>query len=630
VPSFIRADRKIAPAPRTARIREFLLKSSGSNLLHRDDNPLTRRAINIKIANSTIFPRVPTAVLLAAVAPISLLAVLTLAIVPGGVAQTNAIAAQAEANSSKHVQLEGELEILNKDFSDHAEVSYSLKVANNLHIPMRFASEPPTHFLTGDHVQAEGDLSNNTLVLYSGSNLKRGGNGGTSTPTSTPSGSPLPYTFGAQSTLVILVNFQDDAVQPYTVNDMQTMFSGKVNDFFMENSYSQTSIAATVVGWYTIPDSVTTCNLSQMATDAQNAAVAAGLQLSSYTRYVYAFPQNNACGFAGSSYVGGNPSQSWINGNTLDIHVLDHELGHGLGLWHAHSLDCGTSATICSNGTVVEYGDLLDTMGTPQTASPDYNAFQKERLGWLNFGVSPTITTVTSSGTYMIAPYEQGSGPNALKILKSTDSTTGAKTWYYIEARQATGFDAFLSNPIYYTQNETSGVLFHIGTDNDANSSQLLDMTPATATTSGWWDPSLVTGQNFTDSAANVTFTPTSVSSAGTAVQITINGASSSSGPLAVSVSTNQSTYLSGQTVAVTVTVLAGTLPDAGASVTVSMTPPGGNATTLTGTTGSNGIAVLNYKLSRRAALGSYSVLATTPVTGTPSTTGANTTFSVQ
>jgi hypothetical protein len=386
-----------------------------------------------------------------------------------------------------------------------------------------------------------------------------------------------------------------------------------------------------VVGWYTIPDSVTTCNLSQIATDAQKAAVAAGWQLSSYTRYVYAFPQNNACGFAGSSYVGGNPSQSWINGNNLDIHVLDHELGHAFGLWHAHSLDCGTSATICSNGTVVEYGDLLDTMGTPQTASADYNAFQKERLGWLNSGSSPTITTVTSSGIYTIAPYEQGSGPNALKILKSTDSTTGAKTWYYIEARQAVGFDAFLSNPAYYSQNETAGVLFHIGADDDANSSQLIDMTPATSTTSGWWDPSLVEGQSFTDSTAGVTFTPTSVSSTGATVQITINGSPTSpSGPLTLSVSTNQSTYLLGQQVATTVTVFNGTLPDAGASVTVSVTPPSGSATTLTGKTGSNGVAVLNYKLSRRAALGTYSLLANTAVTGASSTQGTSTTFTVQ
>jgi hypothetical protein len=556
---------------------------------------------------------------------LGLLAVLIPAAVPSGFAQTSP-ATQTVAGPGKHVQLEGQLEILNKDFKDRAEVSYTLKTTDGKRIAMRFAKEPPTHLLTGDHVQAEGDLSNNTLVLYSGSNVKSGGNGG-STSTS-PSSGPLPYTLGAQYTLVILVNFQDDAVQPYTVTDAQTMFSGQVNDFFIENSYGQTSIAPTVVGWYTIPDSVATCNLTQIATDAQNAAAAAGANLASYTRYVYMFPQNNACGFAGSSYVGGNPSQSWINGNSLTIDVIDHELGHGFGLWHSHSLDCGTSATICSSGTMVEYGDRLDVMGTSQTASPDYNAFQKERLGWLNSGVSPSITTVTSGGTYTITPYELGSGPNALKILKSTDSTTGAKTWYYIEARQAVGFDAFLSNSVYYTQNETTGVLFHIGTDGNGNSSQLIDMTPSTPTSTGWFDPSLVVGQSFQDSSAGVTFTPTAVSSTGATVQVTLNG--SAPAPSAISVTTNQSSYLPGQTVAMTVALLSGTSPDAGAGVSVTVTSPSGKLTTLSGTTGSNGAALLNYRLSKRAAAGSYGVLAITTATGASSIAGASTSFTVQ
>src|SRR5450756_3145652 len=106
--------------------------------------------------------------------------------------------------------------------------------------------------------------------------------------------------------------------------------------------------------------------------------------------------------------------------------------------WATHLDYCGTTATICSSGTVVEYGDDLDTMGVPQTASAHYNTFQKERLGWLNYGASPSIQTVQTSGTYTINPYELGgSRPKALKILKFTDPTTCSKTWYSIEARQA-------------------------------------------------------------------------------------------------------------------------------------------------------------------------------------------------
>src|SRR5262245_64534909 len=114
-------------------------------------------------------------------------------------------------------------------------------------------------------------------------------------------------------------------------------------------------------------------------------------------------------------------------------------MGHGLGLYHSHSLDCGPT-TLGTNRTSIEYGDVVDTMGGPIAVTPaaHYNAFQKEQLGWLNAGVSPPITIVGSSGTYALGTYESfGSGAKALKILKSIDPSTGQKTWYYLESRQA-------------------------------------------------------------------------------------------------------------------------------------------------------------------------------------------------
>jgi len=658
-------------------------------------------------------------------------------------ADNPAVAAQLQSGKGKPAQLDGTLEIVHQDYPDgHGKFVFTLKQADGSRVPMQFAKHPPTHLLTGAQITANGQLLNGNLLLYSGGNVKQTGGG--STGGTTTSSIPVPNTFGTQSVLVILVNFQDDVVQPYTAADMQNLFFGTSNSFFVENSYQQTSLTGSIVGWYTIPDSITTCNAPQIATDAKAAATAAGVNLSNYTRYVYLFPYDSNCGFAGASDVGGEPSESWING-TEDIRVINHELGHAFGLWHSHFLDCGMTATICSSGNVVEYGDLADTMGYIQNPSPHYNAFQKERLGWLNYGASPSIQTVTASGTYTINPYELGgSGPNALKILKSTDPTTGAKTWYYLEARQAIGFDAFLTDgtcPQCYTQNQTTGVLFHLGTDGDGNSSELIDMTPATSTEGYYWDMALVPGQSFQDSSAGVTFTPTAVNTSGATVQITINGTSAcapanptlsispsqsqsvtsgtavnftvtvtdkdssscapatfnlgstvpsgwaalwsagglslspgksvsatltvtsptgtadgsynvgvtainasqgsysgsasaayviNSAPLNVSLTTGQSSYLPGQTVGVLVTMLYGTVPDAGASVTVTVTSPSGRATKLNGTTGSNGVAALSYKLGRNAPAGTYQVQYGTTVAGAASVMGASTSFTVQ
>lgn len=88
-------------------------------------------------------------------------------------------------------------------------------------------------------------------------------------------------------------------------------------------------------------------------------------------------------------------------------------MGHNFGLYHSQSLDCGT-VTLGTSCASQEYGDTLDIMGY---AVYHFNAFQKERLGWLDYGSSPPLTTVSAAGTYTIAPYEtEGSASKALRI----------------------------------------------------------------------------------------------------------------------------------------------------------------------------------------------------------------------
>ena len=485
-------------------------------------------------------------------------------------------------------EVEGELEILHEDRDVGSRYLYFLKTGNR-RFSLNFAKEPPTDLTSGAKVRMRGIRTNDVLALQSGGDSVQ------------VLSSALPNTLGEQRTLVILLNFRNDTSQPYTADFANNVFFGTTSSFFLENSYQQTYLSGVVNGWYTIdmdsPVNASTCDYSLISSLADQAASNAGVVLSNYSHKVYAFPQTG-CGWWGLSSVGGTPSRSWITGS-LELGVTAHELGHGLGFWHSHSLDCGASAVIGSSCATNEYGDIVDMMGASHSAH--YNAFQKERLGWLNAGVSPPITTVTSSGTYTLRTYESlGSGPKALKILKSIDPSTGQKTYYYLESRQAIGFDGFLvTDP---SQNVLNGVLVHTGTEGNGNSSYLLDMTPATPVYYWWYDAALAGGQSFVDSDAGLTMTTDWVSGTGASVTVSFG----SSGAANLTISTDQPSYTRNQTVSIKATLHSGGAPVANANVTFSVKKSNGAVVTATATTGSNGIAVYKLRLSRKDPVGIY------------------------
>ena len=238
--------------------------------------------------------------------------------------------------------------------------------------------------------------------------------------------------------------------------------------------------------------------------------------IADYARLMYIFPSAN-CSWWGLGTVGGSPSQAWIHTKWgLSNNVVAHELGHNLGLFHAHSLDCGANAIASSGCTVSDYGDVFDLMGN--NVGGHYSAYQKERLGWLDDGVSPPITTVPAAvgtATFDIAPLEDARNglPRALKIPR-TAACGVATEWLYVEARRAKGFDGFLAN----NGNVLSGVLVHKVIDGNPDGGYLLDMTPST---SAWSDAALVVGKTFTDPASGVKIAPTSVGSGGARVNVT-------------------------------------------------------------------------------------------------------------
>ncbi|EEG07756.1 NEW3 domain-containing protein [Pseudogulbenkiania ferrooxidans] len=522
------------------------------------------------------------------------------------------------SSSAQSVQLQGTLEVLHSDDlkNKKSHNRYFLKTDAGVRYEIQFKKGHPRN-APGSKVRVTGTQSGNTIMLES--------TGTTSYQVLAAPASGL-NALGEQKTAVLLVNFQDQPTnKPWTLADWNSFVfgtaSGTVNNFYLENSYQQTWFAGNVFGWYTLPiNSTDACNTDNIAAAARTAASAAGVDLSGYAHLVYVFPNTSSCSWGGLSSVGTVPSQSFING-FMKLDVVGHELGHALGLWHSHGLDCDVSPT-GNSCSYIEYGDHVDLMGW-QTGH--FNAFQKERLGWLNYNVSPPIATVQSSGSYVIEPMESAGGgnPKGLKILKSTDPTTGAKTWYYLEYRQPIGVDYYFStNSIYQPANIFGGVLVRTGTDGDASSSFSLDMTPgslSSSTGADLADPALVVGQSYTDASAGVTITPTWANSTGIGIDVTFAKTACTRANPSVAISPAQSSsVLAGTAVTYTVAVtnndssgcsastfsLQGTVPSgwsgtwAAASLNIG---PGSVSSTTYTVTSSSSAAAGTYSISGKA-----------------------------
>ena len=141
----------------------------------------------------------------------------------------------------------------------------------------------------------------------------------------------------------------------------------------------------------------------------------------------------------------------------------------------------------------------MDAMGNKSAGH--YNAFQKQRLGWLDPAAGQIVSTY-SDGAHTISAFEAGSGTKAVAVHKGIDPATGSNDWYFIEYRQPLGFDSFLAGNV----NVTGGLVIRTANDANAGSSVLLDMTPESATWD-WGDPALEFGQSFTDPATGLTVT---------------------------------------------------------------------------------------------------------------------------
>lgn len=400
----------------------------------------------------------------------------------------------------KREQIEGELEVISECDEAEGRILYYLNTEKG-RFSLHFAKQPEEELLTGTKINIKGVRIGEAIAVDENAwHVK----------SETQESAILANTFGEQKLLVLLVNFQNNQSQPYTIDYINNLIfntsnSSSVTNYFREVSSGQTWVTGDTHGWFTLNVS-NPCSYTQVASSAKTAAQNAGINLSAYKRYMYVFP-SSGCSFSGLGVLGGN--ETWING-TISRQNTAHELGHNLGLYHSKGMTC-SPAVLGSSCSYFEYGHIIDSLGG---GNGHFHSFQKERLGWLNYGNSAPIVTVTQSGNYSIAPYSSNtnSQPKALKILKSVDSM-GKKTWYYIELRRNFGFDAAVS----HYASLMNGVMVNLNQESNPRENYMLDMTPETTT---HFDPGLTVNRTYTDESAGISITPLSVSDSGAVINV--------------------------------------------------------------------------------------------------------------
>ncbi len=215
---------------------------------------------------------------------------------------------------------------------------------------------------------------------------------------------------------VVLLRLPGSTAEPVSKASVQAATFGAKNsvaDWFAQMSGGQVAVTGTVYGYF---DGVKSCDLAVQTAVAAAAAAGAGYVASDYDHLVVYAP-SQVCGFKGMGWVGANGV--FLNG-TIDRGIMEHELGHNLGLLHAGLYTCGVAAPAAS--CLVDYGDPTDVMGGT-AANRGYNAEHKYELGWLPASEVKTVTAGTQTIALTASENPLVAGTTELIHVRAADGT---------------------------------------------------------------------------------------------------------------------------------------------------------------------------------------------------------------
>ena len=279
------------------------------------------------------------------------------------------------------------------------------------------------------------------------------------------------HTTGHKDVLWVRLRTADQTSPNTSEADIKNIFNNLNEEFYAE-SYGKTSLSVTVSDVYTLsnktehyqnldePDSRQRTN-ARFSADADQALIDNGIKASDYDRIIF---ESEGFYFGGGlAQVGG--TKIWFRQGAES--VLDHELGHTYGFSHSNYYETANESALESGGSNVEYGNVLDIMGS---ADFTFNHLNKEQAGWINEGEE--FQTLTASGTYRLFSLESNQ-EGVLQSLKLKRDTNDLSIAYRSEFRHRE--DPYSFNTV---ENQWFDNGLYIVQEQGSRGTQLVDLTP--------------------------------------------------------------------------------------------------------------------------------------------------------